>query len=212
MLHSRNRKHVRVQLKCGMTLLEVVVALAISGMAVAAAIAALQTVLQIHEDGARFAAEIVRGESMRGALSSWIRGAVLHGGDTDQFRGLSKEMPDGETDELTLLTIADTPGGTGEVEFALRLVARDATHAAGLLAEFRTLTSDRVETVMLDTTVRGLRITYLAARDSVNRWLPGWISGSALPRAVQIRLETDRFDDSGALTRLPIIIPLDRSQ
>ena len=179
-----------------MTLLEVVVALAISGMAVAAAIAAFHAVLQIHEDGARFAAEIVRCESMRGALSSWIRGAVLHGGETDHFRGLSKEIPDGEADELTLLTTADTPGGSGEVEFALRLVARDATHGAGLLAEFRTATSDRVETIMLDTTVRSLRISYLVARDSVNRWVPGWISGSALPRAVQIRIETGRFDDS----------------
>jgi hypothetical protein len=194
-----------------MTLLEVVVALSIGGMAVGAAVAAFQTVLRAHDDNSRFAGEMVRCASLRMSLTAWIREAVLKGGEIDLFRGLAQEGRSGASDELTLLTTADTPLGTGEVELHLLLAPRDAHSTAGLAVEFRIPATGRVERMMLDTTVRSLRIAYLPSRDSANRWMPGWISGSTLPRAVRITLETDRFDDSGALMHLPITIPLDRS-
>lgn len=193
----------------GMTLLEVVVALSIGAMAVATAVTAFQALLRAHEDKSRFAGEMVRSAALRVSLATWIQGAMPTDGDVDHFRGLAHEGQHGAADELTLLTTAGTPVGEGEIEMHLRVAPRDAAHAAGLTVEFRNPASGQSELLELDTTVTTLRMSYLASRDSATRWMPGWITASALPRAVRIVLGTNRFDDNGVLLHLPIIVSLD---
>jgi hypothetical protein len=194
-----------------MTLLEVVVALAVGGMAITAGVAAFQIVLHVHDDNSRFASEMVRCAALRTALANWVRGAVSNEGDDDRFRGLMQDSRGGAADELTLLTSSETPLGNRGVELHLAVAARDAGHAGGLIADFRSDFDGRMQRVELDTTVRTLRIAYLSSRDSANRWTPGWITSSTLPRAIKITLGTDRRDDAGALLQLPIVIPLDHA-
>jgi len=195
-----------------MTLLEVIVALSIAGMAIGIAVATFQTVLRVHDDNSRFAAEMVRCASLRSSLAAWIEGALPMSGDVDRFRGIARDGPDGAADELTLVTSAATPLGQGEVEIHLTLASREAHRVGGLVIHFREPSRGQEQDVMLDSTVRSMRIAYLPARDSTSRWIPGWISSVTLPRAVRVTLETTRFDDSGALLSLPIIIPLERSR
>ena len=196
-----------------MTLLELIVGLTVTGLALTAGFGALGTV---GDRRARLEASmnaVARAATLRADIAAWLGDARLvadEGGPN--FRGLDgsrNRIPD---DDLTFLTTAPTPLGTGETIVRL-YVDRDSTTAErGLTAvfgEWRGLGLARLE---LDTSVAGLDVRYLSGVLGRRAWLPSWISSTLLPAGVELRLIPGPADTLAPLLRLPILVPFRNGQ
>ena len=193
----------------GLTLIELVVALTITGLTMAAGYGALGSVIDHRHQVEQVAAAVQGAAAERDMLVSWLAGAHLtveEGGPS--FRGLDGTSGDSADDELTVLTTAPTPLGTGETIVRLYVDRDERTPERGLTAtftEWRGVASQRSE---LDRRVTGLHIRYRSSLLSGAAWLPSWISSSVLPAGAEVTLSGDGPDSLPALLRLPIVVPL----
>jgi prepilin-type N-terminal cleavage/methylation domain-containing protein len=195
--------------RAGLTLIELIVALTITGLAMAAGYGALGSAVDQRRRLLEASAAVASAAAERGMLITWLAGTHLtveEGGPA--FRGLDGVSGESADDELTVLTNAPTPLGTGET--LLRLyVARDArTPEHGLtaaLVDWRGGPTTRVE---IDSRVTGLEIRYRSSLLSGAAWLPSWISTTVLPAGVEVTLSGAGPDTLPALLRLPLVVPL----
>ena len=193
----------------GLTLIELVVALAITGVAMAAGFGAIGSVLDQRGRVEQAGAAIASAAAERGELISWLGGTHLtveEGGPS--FRGLDGVSGDSADDELTVLTTAATPLETDETILRLYVDRDERTPERGLTAvftEWRGTGSVRQE---LDPRVTGLAIRYRSSLLTGAAWLPSWISSTILPAGVEVTLSGDGPDSLPALLRVPIVVPL----
>jgi prepilin-type N-terminal cleavage/methylation domain-containing protein len=193
----------------GMTLLELVVALTVSGAAMAAGYGAFAQMVDQRERMRAATDAVNQAATVRRDVSAWLAGAKIGlGGDGPEFRGLDGVAGDLPDDEITFMTDAATP--LGDVTAVVRLyVDRDpATPEIGLVAElteFRGSATTRIELVPNAT---GLDVQYVSAILGGDRWMPSWISRTVLPRGVQLRLSTTPGDSLPPLLQLPITVPV----
>lgn len=192
----------------GMTLLELIVGLTITGMAVSAGMAALAALGDRRHQADAAVTIVARAAAQREEIISWLSGARLvpdEGGP--QFRGLDGVQGRVPHDEVAFLTTSVTPLGSGETITRL-YVDRDTTTAEqGLIATFAEWRGPRTARVQLDRNVTGVEMRYLTGIRGGRSWLPSWISSTLLPIAVEIQLLAP---DNGLhpLLRLPILVPL----
>jgi type II secretory pathway pseudopilin PulG len=190
-----------------MTLLELVVALTITGAALAAGYGAFAGVVDRREAVTVATDSVARAAGVRRMLVAWVGGARVEvGGDGPDFRGLDGVAGTAADDELTFSTDARTP--LGDVATLVRVfVDRDPrTPERGLtatLAEWGGTAATRIE---LAPDVEGLDVRYGSRVFGRIRWLPSWISRSVLPRAVEITLSPTAGDTLPALLALPITV------
>jgi len=188
-----------------MTLLELVVALTITGAAMAAGYGAFATLVDQRHRIAAATDEVARAAAVRRMLTDWLSGArVGPGNDGPEFRGLDGVAGTEPDDELTFVTDARTPLGDAPTIVRLFIDRDPATPERGLtadLAEWRGTATLRME---LEPSAAGLDARYLSAMLGGDRWLPSWISRSLLPRGVEIRLSTALGDSLPALLALPV--------
>jgi len=197
----------------GMTLLELIVGLTVTGLALTAGFGALG---MVGDRRARLEASmnaVARAATLRADIAAWLGDARLvadEGGPN--FRGLDGargRMPD---DDLTFLTTAPTPLGTGETIVRLYVDRDSTTRERGLtaaFAEWRGLGLARLE---LDTSVAGLDVRYLSGVLGRRAWLPSWISSTLLPAGVELRLIAAPTDSLEPLLRMPILVPFRNGQ
>ena len=191
--------------RAGMTLLELVVGLTITGLALSAGFGALAALGDRHQrmdvtmDAAAHAA-LVRAE-----LVSWLGGAHLlaeEGGPS--FRGLDgvrDRLPD---DGISFLTTAPTPLGTGETVVRLFVDHDSATPQRGLTAEFLEWRGSSVSRLQLEPEVVALDVRYLSSVMGRPAWLSSWISTTLLPAGAELTLLAAEGDTLPALLRLPV--------
>jgi len=195
--------------RSGLTLIELVVALAITGLAMAAGYGAFGSLVDRRRHVEEASAAVAAATAERGMLISWLAGSHLtveEGGPS--FRGLDGVSGDSADDELTVLTTAPTPIGTGETMVRL-YVDRDArTPERGLTAAFAEWRGTATERLEIDARVTGLEIRYRSSLISCAAWLPSWISTTVLPAGVELTLTGDGLDTLPALLRLPLVVPL----
>jgi prepilin-type N-terminal cleavage/methylation domain-containing protein len=193
----------------GMTLLELVVGLTVTGLVMTAGFGALQVLgdRRVHAEAAMNA--VTRAANERAEIESWVAGArlVAEEGGPD-FRGLDGVRDHMADDELTFLTTAPTPLGTGETVVRLYVAHDTATGPRGLTAEFAEWRGTTVRRVALDRAVRGLDVRYLSAVLGRRVWMPSWISSTVLPAAVELRLLPAVGDTLPPLLALPLLVPL----
>ncbi len=195
----------------GMTLLELIVGLTVTGLVLAAGFASLAT---IGDRRARIEVTldtIVREANARAEIIAWVAGASLtldEGGP--QFRGLDgvrESMPD---DQLTFLTTSQTPLGAGGIVVRLYVDRDDATPERGLTAAFAEWRGTALKRVELDPRVQALDIRYLSTFQFRLGWLPSWISSTLIPTGIELRPLPAPGDSLPPLLRLPILVPLRR--
>jgi len=191
--------------RAGMTLLELVVGLTITGLALSAGFGALAALgdrrqrMDVTMDAAAHAA-LVRAE-----LVSWLGGAHLlaeEGGPS--FRGLDgvrDRLPD---DGISFLTTAPTPLGTGETVVRLFVDHDSATPQRGLTAEFLEWRGSSVSRLQLEPEVVALDVRYLSGVMGRPAWLSSWISTTLLPAGAELTLLAAEGDTLPALLRLPV--------
>jgi prepilin-type N-terminal cleavage/methylation domain-containing protein len=193
----------------GMTLLELMVGLTVTGLVLSAGYAAFSSVTDHRARAEAATGAISHAAAARRTLSRWLEGARLtvdDGGPPFQgLDGVHDGLPD---DELTFLTT--TGGHPGVMETVLRLyVDRDsATPERGLSAELSELRATTLRRVEVEPAAISLDFRYFTRMLGHGEWLASWISSTVLPVGVELRLGAAKGDSLPALLRLPVAVPL----
>lgn len=208
-----------------MTLVEVVVALTVAGLALGAAYGALALIVDRSELADEVAVAAIHESVLRQTLAEWMastRMGAQQSGTT--FEGLDGEY-DGQADDVvTFLTSAATSAGGRETLITLYIDRDEETPESGLIAAFapwtgvRVLSSDARGQAGEDAQVAAhalrrlelvpgaasLDIQYRSGLLGEPRWLPSWISTSVPPSAIELRIGAPDSIDLPRLLRLPL--------
>lgn len=193
----------------GLTLVELVVSLAVTGLALAAGYGAFATIVDLRDSADQASEEVVRAGAIRHDLREWLAAARLTtdpGGPS--FRGLDGIHEDRPDDALVFLSSAMTPLESRETVVRLFVDRSEETVEEGLVAELIEWRGPGRTTIEVESRVRALETRYLSTVTGDRRWLPSWISSSVLPRAVELRLTAAAGDSLPALLALPMLVPL----
>lgn len=199
----------RAAARPGFTLLEMVVAMAVGAVAIAAgfaALAMLQDRADLTEDTVVAA---LAGATTRHLLTDWLAGARVRSQMMNVFfegiAGESGTLPD---DQLVLPSVAMT--ALQEPATIRLFVERDATSPnRGLVAELWTALDVEPVTVQLIPEVVGLRLRYLPDVGAATEWLPDWAPRQSLPRAIEMTLIAEPPEALPPALRLPIRVVLE---
>ena len=195
----------------GFTLLELVIALSISAIAITAGYGAFAFLVDQRGITERATRETMRSWSTRETLTEWLAGARLdpQGALASEFKGLHGTRENLADDELTFLTTAPTALGAGESIVHL-YVARDAGGASrGLAADLELWHGARRTTVLLDSTVASLELSYRSSVFTAPVWSSSWLSNTVLPSGVRLTMLAAKGDSLPPLLRIPIVVALE---
>jgi prepilin-type N-terminal cleavage/methylation domain-containing protein len=203
---------VRLRVRDGFTLMEVIVALVVSSIALAAGFATLSFVDERSRAGEIATVEALEGAAGRMLLIEWLAGARLNApGRGGSFQGMDAEENGLDSDELIFPTTARTPLHVPNAVVRLYIDTDDETPERGLVAELTERLLDEPRRVELLPQVAALELRYLpdveGGVDDVE-WEPSWVGRDALPKAVELVLRATAGDSLPPLLRYPIRVPL----
>jgi prepilin-type N-terminal cleavage/methylation domain-containing protein len=202
----RRRSHARA----GMTLIELVVALTITGLVMASGYAAFSTMADRRAAATRSMDEVERAAAVRSTLAEWLTSSELTIEDDDVvFRGLDGVHDGLPDDELWFRTNAATGISSGSSKVRLFIERNDSTPERGLVAsvEFGPTRARRL--VELETRATSLDVRYLSGLHGTRDWGTSWVSTTVLPLAVDVRLGGGPSDSLPPLLRLPLLVALE---
>jgi prepilin-type N-terminal cleavage/methylation domain-containing protein len=207
----------------GMTLMELVIGLAITGMMATAGAMAFGSIID-HRRVVRTASVTTeRAAAFRDMLRGWINAGAVQIQQGGGPRGLTRGAPAGglgrgggrgggnnfannvaavsaaqaSGDELTFTTTELNPSLLSSVRIRLYIDADANTPEKGLTMEYQPNVQQPLVRKMLDSTIDTLRVEYLDRR--TNRWFPGSEAATVSPKAVRLTLLS-------ATTTLPPIL------
>ena len=188
--------------RAGMTLMELVIALLITGMIAAIGAAAFNSVLD-NRAAAKVATNAVTGAaSTRALLVSWL--------SSGRFSSDAQRPPTVTTlnlgeDDDALVVMVSTPTPINYTDAVVHLfVDRDPeTPEQGLVAEMQSIEAAQLVRTELDSAVTGLLVEYLD--EGTNRWVPRKEGVVRNPRALRMTLSARAPDTLPPLLRLPFI-------
>jgi prepilin-type N-terminal cleavage/methylation domain-containing protein len=193
--------------RSGMSLVELVVGLAITGLMLAAGYAAFGSILDHRERATESTLRLAREAAVRQTIVGWLAGARVTGEAAGPgfsgIDGLHGNVPDAE---LRILTAGATPSGSGAIVVRLFIERDDASSQRGLVAEVSAWAGEWSERIELERRAVGLEIRYLSSAAGPRQWLPSWISSSVLPAGVELRLVAATADTLPPLLALPILV------
>jgi hypothetical protein len=201
-----------------MTLIELVVALAITGMAVTIGAATFGTLADRQAISSRRADDVVLSAGARSTLDGWLSNSRLMIDESAiVFRGLhgikrGLDAADLADDELTFFTSARTPLGNHGTIVRLHVERADSVGPHGLIADLVEWQGGGTQRIVLDTAVRALTLTYLASTMPEPQWTSSWISSTILPAAVRVSMGAASGDSLSPLMRVPMTISLENGR
>lgn len=210
--------------RCGFTLMELMVALVVTGVVVLAAHAGLSAVTEHWLKAGSQRRATLAAASARDALTGWLRGAVLLPG-AGGLLGRHHFQAGQSRDDLTFVTADGGLLRPGPHRIRLWIGENRSGLPTGLLAEIAPLHDSIVETpdtVVLAPGATGLAIEYLVPAPHGDEWRDAWESGENLPHAIQLqltRLGAIRLGGSAAeapelapLLTLPVVAAVGREE
>jgi prepilin-type N-terminal cleavage/methylation domain-containing protein len=200
--------------RSGMTLLELVVALAITGAAIASGYQAYATISDRRSVAAEHADSVARAFALRETLTRWLANARLTVEDDDVvFRGVDSERRLGRdkppSADLLFLTSARTSVSNHGTIVHL-FVARDTT-GDGLTADLSEWRGHCTARLRLDRSIAGLSIEFESSVGGRADPTTSWVSSTILPVSVRVRFQSNPSTSLPPLLRLPLTIRLDGS-
>jgi len=190
-----------------MTLLELIVALTVVGTAVSAGFGALSMLADRRDVLEATSTATAHATATRGSIIEWLNGASLDpvrvGASFQGLDHLHETLPD---DRLTFLTLASTPLEVDRTLVTLRIARDSAGIAKGLVADLRDWDSARSRTLVLASDAVTFDVRYLSSLRSDDSWAPSWITGSMLPRGVELRITARDGQALDPILALPIIV------
>lgn len=205
----------------GMTLMELLVAMTITGMMTAAGYAAFASVIDHRRSLTAATARVERAAALRATLDEWLAtgevlvrtGAVPGGGGRsaggDTARGAAAPSAAAAADadaEVTLVTTGRTPAMTPRTRLRLYIDADAETPERGLAIEYQASPQTPLLRRELDPAVTGMRVELLDQR--TRRWVRASEAATVAPIAVRVTLSGAAgpgADPLPPLLRLPIV-------
>ncbi|HEY4217920.1 MAG TPA: prepilin-type N-terminal cleavage/methylation domain-containing protein [Gemmatimonadaceae bacterium] len=191
--------------RTGMTLMELVIALAITGMMAAAGTSAFGSIVDHRRTIRDASTSTERAAALREMLISWItagniriqagglpgglsRAATTRAPSTTSTTSSTASVTaaQGSADELSFTTQAVNPSFTGNVTMRLYVDGDANTPEKGLSIEYQPDATRPLVRKMLDSTVDSLRVEFLD--QTTNRWVDASQAAAITPKAVRVTL------------------------
>lgn len=202
----------------GFTLLELLVALLVTGFVVTAAYAAFVVVTDTWERSRAAREPAMATAAVRDIVAGWLSAATLNEA-AGPFRGVGRGVGALQQDELTFAIQDGGPLRPGPHRVRLWVVNDLTAERQGLLAELTPIRGQALaapETLSIAPAVTGLALRYRVMVDGRERWLEEWESEGQLPRAVELQMKRLVRTRLGAapepglppLLDLPLLVPI----
>lgn len=199
----------RCRTRRGMTLIELVVALTITGLVMTSGYAAFSTMAERRTQATRTMNEVQRAAALRSTLAEWLAAAELTIEDDDvMFRGLDGVRDGRPDDEFSFRANAPSGGSIRSSKIRLFIERNDSTPEQGLVASIEGEPARSRRLVELDSRVTSLDVRYLSSVHGTQDWGTSWVSTTVLPLGVEVTLGADVADSLPPLLRLPILVAL----
>ena len=198
----------------GVTLMELVVALVVTGMVAALGAATFNTVIDNRAIAREGTYSVTSAAATRALLVAWMSSGRITAQAERAQTATSLNLAD-DDDALLVVATTSTPVSSGQTVVHLFIDRDDETPEKGLVAELQSLdvTSRDLQTtvtrlVQLDSTVNGMLVEYLDEQS--RRWIPRREAATRAPVAVRVTLSASGSDTLPSLLRLPIVQAMPR--
>lgn len=201
----------------GLTAVELMVALAVTGLAAAIGTATLALLVDHRAPLREVSSRNERAAAVRRTLVAWLEDAhgplsPLSGSTVAAFELLDLKRRGHAADELLFTTSAPTPLGTSDALVRLYVDDDERTPERGLVAELTAWPGDRPLRVQLDSAVTGMEVLCLTDLSGSGKWLPSFLSPQAVPRGIQLQLQSAAMAPIDPLLQLPIRVSVEAGQ
>lgn len=193
--------------RAGLTLIELIVAMAISGLVLSAGYAALSSMTELRRTADEATDAVARSSAARRSLVAWLGGARLTVEGRADFRGIDGERDGQPDDALAFLTTAPTPVGMGETLVRIFVDHDPRTPERGLVGALSDRYGTHSQLIEIEPRAAAMELRYLTGIAGDRQWLASWFSTTVLPQAVELALRPASGDSLPPLLRLPIIVP-----
>jgi prepilin-type N-terminal cleavage/methylation domain-containing protein len=211
----------------GMTLMELVIALAITGMMATAGAAAFGSIIDQRRAMLAATTDTERAAALRATLHAWLTASTIlvqQGGLPNGGRGggagtsLRTVSPAGTStvqsviaatasgDELNFTTTADNPAQSSQATMRLFIDGDDKTAETGLTLEYKASTQSPLQRRELDAGIAGMTVEYLDQR--TGRWYDASQASTITPRALRLTLQPAAGYPAPGLLSLPMVLPM----
>lgn len=220
----------------GMTLMELVVALVITGMMASIGAATFSSIIDHRRVIVSSTSELERASALRDQIRTWMLSAsvqVTTGGAT---RGITREFFQGASgfnfafntgssqqsgsamngtgitasvaggDEITFITTAPNPSNAPSVRMRLFIDADPNTPESGLTLEYQPSTATPLKRIQLEPSIGVLTVEFLDQRK--NQWVKSTQAATITPIAVRLSMQPYDGGRLPAILQLPLIFPI----
>lgn len=188
----------------GFTLVEVMVALAVAGMALAAAYAVLASVADARTRAAAGRSAALAGPAARATLEGWLRAAALAEED-DAFLGTPGGAPERPLDALDFAV--EDGGALHPGPRTVRLFVDPERGLLAVLAPRDAWSAERPDTLAVAPAAGGLAARYRTRLRGRPAWVRAWRSDDELPEGVELTLHPAPGAELPPVLRLPLAVP-----
>lgn len=201
----------------GMTLMELLVGLALTGAMAAMGAATFGSIIDHRRVIKESTVEMERAAALREQLRNWIGGGTVlipQGGGPRLGTSSASVMPGSAVitsavasgDELTVNTYAPNPAGTPTARMRFFVDGDDATPERGLAVEYQSSNQTPLQRLQLEPSIGTLKVEFLDQR--TNRWRPASEAATIQPVAVRVSLLPPEKGTLPAILQLPMIFPM----
>ena len=204
----------RIVARPGMTLVELIVALVVTGMVAALGAGAFSTVVDSRARTRDVTYAVTNAAAARSLVVSWLSSGRVSTMAERPPSTTGLNLAD-DDDAVLVVATTSTPLNSGETVVLLYIDRDEETPEKGLVARLESLDlgSDQVQAsvtrlVQLDSTVTGLLVEYLD--EQARRWIPRREAVTRSAVAVRMTLSATAPDTLPPLLRLPVVQALPR--
>lgn len=201
-----------MRMRYGLTLIELVISITLTGITVSAGYLILAMLVDNHKRAEEQVAGATTAAVERRRIIRWLSGARLSPLGTATFKGEDGIRDKRPADVLTFLTNTPTPVSSSESVIQMYVDRDDSTAESGLTAIISDVDEQSHLVVEVDSSVTGFDVSYLSRVIGNLQWHSSWVSSTVLPAAVKIVLTSDSSDSLHPILSYPIIVPVGVSQ
>jgi prepilin-type N-terminal cleavage/methylation domain-containing protein len=208
--------------RSGMTLMELIVGLVITGVMAAMGTAAFGSIIDHRRVIKESTVEMERAVALRETLRLWIASGTVSVRTGGGPRGLPSAGTASTTssasgnavvsaaqaagDEITFVTSAPNPAMAPSVRIRLFVDGDAGTAETGLTMEYQTNNATPLQRRQLDATIGSMTVEFLDAR--THRWFSSSQAATISPSAVKVSLLPVDGATLPAILQLPLIFPM----
>jgi prepilin-type N-terminal cleavage/methylation domain-containing protein len=200
---------MKLRARSGFTLVELVVALTVSAVALTAGMLTLAAVQDRAVHAEELSHAVASGATQRAMLVEWLSSATVRAVTGEQFEGMQADEGGRIVDQLMFPTTARTPLHVSSTVIGLYIDLDPDTPERGLVAEMTGMNfREEVRRMELVPQAGAMEIRYLGLTQGVPIWEDTWEARNRLPRLVEITLHPAPGEVLPPLLQLPIRVAL----